>query len=223
MKERPLIFTGESVRAIVEGRKTQTRRLCKKAVDHGVCADSVHMDGAGVGWIAWWGHAATAEETRKMYPGDSGFLCPHGAVGDRIWVRETWARIYDVYPFAEGDPSHVEYRADGDAGRFPGEWPPETREDAERPRWKSPFFLKRVDSRITLEITDVRVERLHSISWDDVKAEGVLVNCDGTRGARSYFVEAWDKINGKTAPWSGNPWVWALAFRRIKPPVPKAG
>jgi hypothetical protein len=218
MTDRPFIFTGESVRAILAGTKTQTRRLCTKARDEsGAWAASVHPDGAGTGWIAWWPRPISAEQTRKCYPGDDGFPCPHGAVGDRIWVRETWARIYDVYPFGESDPSHIEYRADGDEGRFPGDWPSETRDDAERPRWKSPWFLRRADSRIDLEITDVRVQRLHSISPTDIEAEGVLVNCEGTRGARSYLVEEWDTINGKRAPWLSNPWVFALTFRRIKP------
>ena len=212
MTERPLIFTGESVRAILAGTKTQTRRLVRLP-----------------GWMvrkggdlerAWpdklWGvtpglHVPCSEDDTQQR------LYPPCDVGDRIWVRETWARIYDVYPFGESDPSHIEYRADGDEGRFPGDWPSETRDDAERPRWKSPWFLRRADSRIDLEITDVRVQRLHSISPTDIEAEGVLANCDGTRGARAYFVEAWDKINDKRASWSSNPWVWALTFRQIKP------
>jgi hypothetical protein len=218
MKERPIIFTAESVRAIIDGRKTMTRRLCAKAMDHGEPATAVHPDGAGVGWIAWWGtHDVTAEQTKRLYPGAEGFTCPYGAVGSRLWIRETWARVYDVCPFDDGDPSHIEYRADGDPKRFPGEWPPETAEDPERPRWRSPWFLKRADSRIDLEITAVRVQRLHSISPVDVEAEGVLVNCDGSHGARSYFVKEWDRLNGKRAPWASSPWIWALTFKRICP------
>lgn len=198
-RRRGMMFTDESVRAILAGNKTQTRRLVK-----------IPTGAANVrGWTDYlkWGDYSG---------GPHGVIeCPHGAVGDRIWVREAWARVYDAYPFCDGYPSHIEYRADGDPARFPGDWPPETADDPGRPRWRLPYFLKRADSRITLEITDVRVERLHDISPVDIRAEGVFVDFDGTHGAWSYFVEAWNKINGKRTTWASNPWVWVLSFIKI--------
>ena len=193
MKERPIIFTGESVRAILDGRKTQTRRLCAKAIDHGVPALSVHHDGAGTGWIAWWGKfAVDAENTKRLYPGSDGFTCPHGAVGDRLWVRETFNADWC---------DHVIFKADGGSAIEEG-W-------SKEPRWKSPFFLKRKDSRIDLEITDVRVQRLTYATEKDARAEGFC--------SLDAMAVAWNAINGKRATWSSSPWVWALTFRRVKP------
>lgn len=87
MKERPMLFNGEMVRAVLDGRKTQTRRVCKKAHSkHDGPADAVHLDGAGTGWIAWWGKGPhSAEFTVRAYPGADGFPCPYGVPGDRLW------------------------------------------------------------------------------------------------------------------------------------------
>ena len=207
MKERPIIFTAESVRALLSGAKTQTRRLVKPQPSAGVrrspFVPSGLEDGHGRGIrIPWY-------------------------VGDRLWVRETWAQIYDVAPFDDGDPSHIEFRADGDPERLPGEWPSEERDDPECPRWRSPWFLKRKDSRIDLEITDVRVQRLQNITEEDARAEGTPGDHsvhwpDGDPGTiydahKRCFANAWDRINGKRASWASNPWAWTLTFRRVGP------
>lgn len=238
MKERPIIFSGESVRAILAGRKTQTRRLCKQAVVHGVSAASVHPDGAGTGWISWWPNPISAKMTRRIYPGAAGFHCPHGSVGDRLWVREgvTWSPSrYECTYDADGAPCVID------------NW-----------CWKtnrlSPIFLPRGAARLHLEITDVRVQRLQDITEDEARAEGVEPWLDGpwwscmrkdgsafdvgvepdeemrrdlvavvekprrtVDTACGMFARAWDAINGKRAPWASNPWVWAITFRRVKP------
>lgn len=189
MKERPIIFSSQMVRAILDGRKTQTRRLVK--------------------------------ETR----------CPYGEVGDRLWVRETWAPYRDACPGQVlGAPV---YRAT---------WPPtlDERHDAgllqEPARWRPSIHMPRGVSRITLEITAIKLEQLKDISDTDVLAEGIeevesggppywygyAVNDpemraeDITGSPRSAFMLLWDKINGKRAPWSSNPWVWALSFRVLE-------
>ena len=215
-RRRGIMFADESVRAILGGRKTMTRRLVARALDFGAVANAVHKDGAGTGWIAWWGHAATAEETRKMYPGDSGFRCPHGAVGDHIWVREAFCHAMDDGRCTD----KILYRADGhDVFASDGDgfhrW---NKDGSEASPWRSPFYLKRADSRITLEITDVRVERLQDITEEDVKAEGVYTWAEGDHTcnvAETYFSAAWDRINGKRAPWASNPWVWVINFIKI--------
>lgn len=201
MKERPIIFSGESVRAILAGRKTQTRRLCKQAV---------------VGWPT----PVSEEETRRIYPGAAGFHCPHGAVGERLWVREcvTWS------------PDHYKctYDADG-APCVIDNW-----------KWKtnrlSPIFLPHVAARLHLEITDVRVQRLQAITEEDARCEG----CDGHVGGygpvsevgllaepgywhprfyRAGFELAWSEVHDKLTKfgdsWKSNPWVWVLTFLRV--------
>ena len=228
MKERPIIFTADSVRAILDGRKTQTRRLVKLPKWMERKGGELERAWADKLWGMTPGlHVPCSED------GTQQRLYPPYEIGDRLWVRERFAHIYDVYPFGEGDPSHIEYYADGDPTRFPGEWPPETVDDPERPRWKSPFFLKRAHSRIDLEITSLRVERLRDITEADARAEGMQFHDGGGVGhsgwrhdvnygvvcgnARSAFATAWDKINGKRATWSSSPWVWVIEFKRVRP------
>jgi hypothetical protein len=134
VKERPILFSGPLVRAILAGTKTVTRRPCKQAVDaDGKLASSVHPDGSGTGWIAWFSECAvTAEETRQLYPDADGFRCPFGLPGDRLYVRETWAEVHplqvasgrysqDGQAGIPGPPSvnyRVIYRADGECPRI---------------------------------------------------------------------------------------------------------
>ena len=238
VRERPIIFSCESVRAILDGRKTQTRRLCKRALDHeGEAAKSIHADGSGLGWIAWFGpFEVSAEETVKRYPGAEGFPCPHGVPGDRLWVRETWGDADHYYQGHVNDwPSVVAY-ATHDAIQFDAD-PPRSIPASDLAswnwdvmKWRPPIFMPRDFSRIDLEITDVRVQRLQDITEGDAKAEGVetefrtvVMRNDGGPGYRipnSYrggFANGWNHINGKRATWESNPWVWAIAFDRIKP------
>ena len=131
--------------------------------------------------------------------------CPYGVTGDRLWVRETWARL-------TGNGHRFVYRADGEDPRTG--W--DEVEPAQRPRmtWTPSIHMPRVASRITLEVTDVRVERLQAISEEDARAEGIALEPAILPGhAAGCFSRLWDEINGKRAPWSSNPWVWAVTFR----------
>lgn len=184
IKERPILFSAPMVRAILEGRKTQTRRVLKqKAID----------------WLPTLSHTFVASK-------ESTGLCPYGYQGDRLWVRETfcWPEDYSI-PI---------YRTDG-------EEPPSME------CWKPSIFMPRAASRILLEITDVRVERLWDISEDDAMAEGVqkafgpnwvnYADENYTCGKASVsFISLWEKINGAVSV-AENPFVWAITFKRIKP------
>lgn len=181
MRERPIMFKGEMVRAILAGRKTQTRRIIKP-----------QPTGAPVSLEHW--------------------ACPYGAPGDRLWVREAWM----------ADP--LGSRGRGQVANYPvlyrvgfGDLWPEMAALV-TPRWKSPIFMPRWASRITLEITDVRVQRLQDITTEDATAEGVfsttMSNGIQWSSASAAFQSLWDSINRKTHPWASNPWVWALTFKR---------
>lgn len=213
MKSRPLIFTAESVRAILTGSKTQTRRLVR------------HIPALGFP-EEWADRAGTAELARIV--GDVAKFCPHGEPGGRIWVKEAHAQ------FAVGNktgisPQCVAYRATCDAdGGF--EYVNNGNEvmRLKVTKWSSPLYMPRWASRITLEITEVRVQRLHDITEDDARAEGVERDtspCDHTRLSceeigclgqtyRAGYCEAWCSIHGDDA-WQKNPLVWAISFRRI--------
>lgn len=183
MKERPILFSGPMVNAILENRKTQTRRVVKPQPER---------DPACGVWFP-----ATTAKRKRHYANEEHFRrglpidwSPYGVVGDRLWVREAW----------QDGNGGIYYRADG---IHPGPWKPAIH----MPRWAS---------RITLEITGVRVERLQDISNDDARAEGVP-EWDGDEPGdyRGSFRDVWDSINGKRHPWSSNPWVWVREFKRI--------
>lgn len=191
MKERPILFSAPMVRAILGGRKTQTRRIVNARVAPWLL-DPAH------GW----------DDAYVLDPGNELLArCPYGAPGGRLWVRETWARL-------TGNGHRIVYRADGDDPRLGWDDDPSTR----RPRmtWTPSIHMPRWASRITLEVTDVRVERLQAITEEDAVAEGVARHVEGaTRGARTAFASLWDSLNGERTPWSTNPWVWVVGFRRL--------
>lgn len=211
--ERPIIFSGAMVKAILEGRKSQTRRAVK----------ITHRSP---------GLAACLEPPHGMAPRPQVAmeLCPFGQPGDRLWLREngwerpecsardmregadTWMR-YHYDADGVGDADHEQFKA----------WGFKRRPSIYMPRWAS---------RITLEIEDVRVERLQDISEDDAKAEGVTpfpYDPDGDcwtaaspeRAHRTAFERLWGEINRwggeprARAPWASNPWVWCVSFRRV--------
>ncbi|WP_211130689.1 hypothetical protein [Serratia surfactantfaciens] len=201
MKESPVIFNGEMVRAILDGRKTQTRRALNwKRQPYTEMAE--RDDGSLWPW---------AEDGELG--GDIWFSCPFGEVGDRLWVRETWQgplvdeEHLDDYR-ANADkfqtPEFCEYAADGGAR-------PEfcDLDDNVRQGWRPSIHMPRWASRITLEITGVRVERLQDISEADAIAEG------GTQHFNiNWFGPLWASIYGVDS-WNANPWVWVIAFRRV--------
>ena len=203
MKERPIIFTGDSVRAILDGRKTQTRRVVK-----------------------------------PQPPGsaDPELRCPYGRPGERLYVKETWADAGPMYGRDADPPQDVAYFADKSAVMFDGDLKPHAVGRADLASWnwgklrkRSPLYLPRWASRLTLEVVSVRLERLHKITNDDARAEGVqpimLAGVDGGRprrgetfynaAHRNAFAFLWNAINGKRAAWSTNPWVWRVEFRRV--------
>jgi hypothetical protein len=200
-KERPILFSAPMVRAILEGRKTVTRREVKKPA----ALDCL---------------AAGFEPAFLALPGNAD-LCPYGKVGDRLWVREAWqadAQVNEVAPreLSHGEP--IRYPADG-ASRQTGcsmITPGKTRPSIHMPRWVS---------RILLEIIDVRVERLQEISRSDIRAEGLecppeLASDDVSPNYRDWYPAAWrdlwESINGAES-WNANPWVWVVEFKRVTP------
>lgn len=205
MKERPILFSGEMVRAILDGRKTQTRRIIKPQPHWINDSHSVAHIGKKVGNVE--------------------YLCKYGQPGERLWVRETWCEIFDS-EFGEED--WIDYRATPrypeDSSLRPAGWDNEP--DGTPLRWKPSIHMPRWASRITLEITGVRVERLQEISEEDAMAEGCDPDCLSVKkmyakngifygAARTWFLYLWNSINGYES-WNENPWVWVIEFKRIE-------
>lgn len=222
-RERPIIFSGPMVKAILEDRKSQTRRVIKPQPEFNGKTWSWHPKANGETAIITPGDWATSPSMPKY--------CPYGQPGDRLWVRETFAeREHNTQTVSE---TTVLYRADGRAEIFSSKGRSASSVDVlgAPDKWKPPIFMPRWASRITLEITDIRVERLHEISETDAIAEGVRLLRDdsgsfaGREGpgnlvtpwltAKEAFADKWDTINGKRAPWSSNPWCWVLSFRKV--------
>lgn len=201
-KERPILFSGPMVRAILEGRKTQTRRVIKPVPEFvGSSAPLDQNDPAC--WASGWGRndedAFTLDEVSHC--------CPYGQSGDRLWVRETWADVRGM-GFDRGnsaEPMMAGYSADV----VPGSDSDETRK-AYGVKWKPSIHMPRWASRILLEVTAVRVERINSISGIDALAEGIAPGHDVTD-----FKDLWDSINAeRDFGWETNPWVWVVGFKR---------
>lgn len=222
MKERPILFSGPMVRAILDGRKSVTRRVAKLPHDH-VLYSNPDFDASGAD--AAWQFMGYRDGEREV---DSVRLrCPYGKPGDRLWVRESLEQEYTTADADTPNGCLATYRADSQVVYRNGrpamyEWQRPTLPSIHMPRWAS---------RITLEVTEVRVERLQDISQDDAEMEGIdtidSMTCSGdvtqfyTVGdicepcPRQAFAELWDSINAKTYPWESNPWVWAIEFARV--------
>ena len=200
MRERPILFSAPMVRALLAGTKTQTRRAMKLHPSAIACC----CGGTAARWKVsdgdQWYCGICGGGNRLTSRDVDGIRCPYGAPGDRLWVKET-------HGFVTSDrdgPVHdsLVFRADGNEG-WSGKWRP----SIHMPRWAS---------RITLEITGVRVERLQDISEDDAKAEGApsSIHLPGGRFANENFAHLWWSINGDGS-WDANPWVWVVEFKRI--------
>lgn len=187
MKARPILFNAPMVRAILNGSKTQTRRVVKDK----------HIDAAPP--------VAFFQYLREH--------CPYGQLGDQLWVRETFCPIYPQDPnYNGGNPIEYDYAATYKHGDRLGD------SIGIKKKWTPSIYMPRAASRITLEITGIRVERLQDISEEDAQAEGVAnsLHLRGGRLARENFAHLWWTINGDGS-WEANPWVWVIEFRRIKP------
>lgn len=212
--ERPILFSGPMVKAILEGRKTQTRRVVK--MDDHIREFAIRFE-ADQFW-QWNFIDKRFPNGGVKYP--FTMSSPYGKPGDRLWVRETWgitARVstdcWDHLSFCEIPRDLIDYR-----GSTPDV----------NSHWKPSIHMPRRFSRITLEITNVRVERLQEISGRDAVAEGMTLerwNWDEKEQPEidigvdkenlilvDKFRRLWNKINGKKHPWESNPWVWVVEF-----------
>ncbi len=207
MKERPILFSAPMVRALLAGTKTQTRRVVK-AFDA--------FDSSGD--LLW-----------------HSLPCPYGEPGHRLWVRETWRHL-----MSGSLPGRVRYGFGYAAGGKP-KWSKHTTtvtgavnaisnaQFSDKPvKWRPSIHMPRRASRITLEVTGVRIERLQAISEEDAKAEGAahrlapggdlagaFEDCETPINFRAHFRSLWESING-AGSWDANPWVWVIEFRRME-------
>ena len=209
MKERPILFSGSMVRAILEGRKLVTRRVVKPQPQM-VTDQSIKP---------WEGDASALHRLLEQ----SGKRCPYGQPGERLWVREAWAiDMLAAHSTVDGYHSMyaLQYRAD-DAEReinvAPGEPDPYLAlYDSQRGDWRPSIHMPRWASRILLEVTAVRVERLQDINRGDAMAEGCpFPNMAAGPDPRQWFAELWQEINGAES-WGANPWVWVVEFKRVE-------
>ncbi|HHI1104678.1 hypothetical protein ACMTNT_25625 [Klebsiella pneumoniae] len=236
MSERGMIFNAEMVRALLDGRKTQTRRPIKWKQTR-FTEIGEREDGSKWPWSEDAEHAC-----------DFWHPCPFGAVGDRIWVRETWGVVSHAFsddglmidwvpdrpataihemPFGNGYYSgYAIYAADGDFT-----WGDDDGYEDGRSCWKPSIHMPRAASRILLEITDVRVERLNAISEEDAEAEGIDMealydsqdcydciadhNMTGRPTVTGAFKYLWESIYGEEG-WKSTPWVWVIEFKRVE-------
>ena len=217
MKERPILFSSEMVRAILDGRKTQTRRV----VNPQPIADGLYYEYKDVPWL----------KTGDPFP-FIGHLCPYGTSNDLLWVRETWNAVHFCPEYSEG------YRTGYSDDWFESKdipknsnqqyWTPcykaDDHSDGLDIKWRPSIFMPRWASRIALAVTDVRVERLQEISEEDAIAEGLqkevisvgYQNDSVTLRARPKFVYLWDKINSDRGySFESNPWVWVISFKVV--------
>ena len=216
--EKPILFSGEMVQAILDGRKTQTRRV----VSFG------QFDASSTPGYAWhfrdkrtgcWHDIKGTTVLVANY-------CPYGRPGDILWVKETFRSNCSDGDGPCGLQPFVEYRCD-QGRRVPGK----TSEEITRycnqlydmkEGWRPSIFMPRWASRITLKVEEVRVQRLQDISEDDAYAEGCGVDHEALPGGciipsnRWRYEQLWDSLNKKKHPWSENPWIWAITFSRLE-------
>ncbi len=215
MKERPILFSAPMVRAILSGSKSQTRRVVKPQPTEG--------------GLEWWATACGGDFAAWQDPlllldehsedgGPCQRQCPYGQPGEKLWVRETWMDLLGTgIERKTGDHGRYAYAADTPPGSYGDD-----QRKAYGLKWRPSIHMPRAASRITLEVTGVRVERLQDISETDAVAEGArptLAPLDTVRlgavgTAKEGFRQIWESINGPSS-WDANPFVWVVSFRRM--------
>jgi len=192
VRERPILFSGPMVRAILGGRKTMTRRVIepRSCLAHSGIVKVVNIGGAN------WERVTS----RNSY----ATRCPYGEAGDHLWVRETFGYGHANAPHSI---AHFVYRADGEPFVEPGFWKPS-------------IHMPRSASRIDLEVTEIRAERLQDMTMGDMDLEGTpwepTNRLDGDKSRLEWFRSLWDKLNARRGhSWESNPWVWVVSFKRI--------
>jgi hypothetical protein len=236
MKERPILYTGPNVRAILDGRKTQTRRVVKPQpfIDD---MGNFHWNGWNFGQgsggrphVQAIASPIPSSRTKRVH-------CPYGRPGDRLWVRETFALQHcadgEPPPFDDGRP--IKFADENDEFAPPWMQPhyratdpapdlccerencAQCRDHDMGPHWKPSIHMPRWASRITLEITGVRVERLQDITLQDAVQEGYPIERETKTGHEPFiwFRDLWESINGPES-WPANPWVWVIEFKRLE-------
>jgi len=240
MKERPILFSAPMVRADLEDRKTMTRRVVKPYRKHPIVNLAEAEPTLGYSGLHndpdSWGYEFLddgAPASLSSWPE----LCPYGQPGDRLWVREAWrtldyldehsgARVAELCLDAgyRRPLAPIEYIVDGERMNWEHTSTPPHRGQPEPGRYRHARFMPRWASRLTLEVTSVRVERLQDISEADAIAEGLLRDRDGWRGAPDLpwfaspvaaYRSLWESINGADS-WNANPWVWVVEFKRLE-------
>lgn len=229
MKELPILINVEMVRAVLEGRKTQTRRIAKLTENGMLVLRGRHATPIKNGVVMW--TPVGGEPELPMPPSKISEFCPHGRIGQKLWVRENFqlmiggmtdsGKEWDIYD-GELNPGwttdeHRLHPRDREFLKLYAATEKDTRVDC----WRPSIHMPRWASRINLEITGVRVERLWDISGDDVVAEGVkCLPKEGTitweSDTRSRMAKMWNDIQGDGAWEKSNPWVWAITFKRVK-------
>lgn len=236
MKERPILMSAPMVRAILDGTKTQTRRIISPR-------PQVAWQLKACGILTCEAHKLNAQQVAvfdRLDGFNQPYKCPYGQPGDQLWVRETWQG-----PLLD-EEQREEFRQDGsDAFKKPEfcayratDTLDAVDDDGKELGWRPSIHMPRWASRIQLEITDIRVERLQDISEADAIAEGIEPNwlgdlkdwkpeehgwinyLNGEDGPEAYtakesYQSLWESING-AGSWNANPWVWCITFRRLK-------
>jgi len=252
MKERPILFSAAMVRAILSDRKLQTRRVVKNPrIDFIDSCEAAYQTGDG-DWIFWSRDSPNAAEfTKKAYP-TGGIKCPYGRIGDQLWLRESFyafGRYAYTGKLTESGKREIEFLdftvEAGHSYLYPADCLlPKTKKFELGWHKRPSIFMPRAASRITLEITDIRVERLQDISEQDAIAEGIqkfdyaldsyalvqgrevheyfygtkqLAPSCMEKTAKEAYRRLWDSINRKTYPWDSNSWVWVVDFKRLIP------
>lgn len=232
MKERPILFSTELVKEILAGRKTMTRRIINTQ------KRSPHLFEERVAKPRFSNWKETSDGMQAVFVrGDCldsvgkeltyWVKSPYGDCGDKLWVREAWADVTDAFEEAD-EIRNVAFRADNSVWDCYGQMVYlEQLGDSgiEVKKWKPSIHLPKVASRLTLEIKDIKVEKLQDISDEDIKSEGFTTShyyCDERVGhvctsARDLFINRWDWLNAKRGfSWESNPFVWVIEFKKLE-------